>query len=57
MERIIYKDGTADVAISVGQKLAVATYGNDYATLSFKRGNLAYSPQHKDSPLRRVKLK
>lgn len=39
MEKIIYANGTADVLVPAGQKIAVATYGNEYATLSFKRGN------------------
>lgn len=39
MEKIIYANGTADVLVPAGQKIAIATYGNEYATLSFKRGN------------------
>ena len=39
MEKIIYANGTAEVLVPAGQKIAIATYGNEYATLSFKRGN------------------
>ncbi len=39
MEKIIYANGTAKVLVPAGQKIAIATYGNEYATLSFKRGN------------------
>jgi len=39
VEKIIYANGTAEVLVPAGQKIAIATYGNEYATLSFKRGN------------------
>lgn len=39
MQKTIYANGSAEVLIPKGQKIAIATYGNDYATISFKRGN------------------
>jgi lysophospholipase L1-like esterase len=39
VEKIIYANGTAELLVPAGQKIAIATYGNEYATLSFKRGN------------------
>jgi len=39
VEKIIYANGTAEVLVPAGQKIAIATYGNEYATISFKRGN------------------
>lgn len=37
-EHKIYPNGTAQVFIPSGQKIAVATYGDDSATLHYKRG-------------------
>lgn len=38
-QKTIYSNGSAQVSIPAGQKIAIATYGNEYATLSFRRAN------------------